>query len=86
MPEIARFFGIIVRMYYNDHEPPHMHVEYQEGKAVVDFNGNVLRGSLGSRTALRLVREWIDRHPFELMEDWRRARAGQPMKKIEPLD
>jgi hypothetical protein len=47
MPEICRFFGIIIRTYYNDHEPGHLHAVYQDNKAVVDFEGNVLHGGLG---------------------------------------
>ncbi len=86
MPEISRFFGIIIRMYYIDHEPPHLHAEYQGNKALLDFQGNILRGTLGSRTALRLVREWIDIHETELKEDWELARAGKGIKKIAPLD
>ena len=58
MPEIGRFFGIIIRMFFDDHNPPHIHAEYQRHKAVFDFLGNVMRGDLGSRTATRLVREW----------------------------
>jgi len=86
MPEISRFFGIIIRMYYDDHEPPHLHAEYQGSKALLDFRGSILRGTLGSRTALRLVREWIDIHETELEEDWELARAGKGIKKIAPLD
>lgn len=48
MPEICRFFGIIVGMYYDDHAPPHVHAVYQGNLALVDFGGNVLRGDLGS--------------------------------------
>jgi Domain of unknown function (DUF4160) len=55
MPEISRFFGIIVRMYYDDHPPPHIHAEYQGNKAKIDFTGNVLLGDLRSNIALRLV-------------------------------
>ena len=86
MPEICRFFGIIVRMYYDDHSPPHLHAEYQGDRALLDFRGNVLRGALGSRTALRLVREWIDLHAAELQEDWDLARAGRELNKIDPLN
>jgi hypothetical protein len=57
MPEICRFFGVIIRMSYDEHNPPHIHVEYQGNKAVSDFSGSVLRGDLKSRTALKLVRE-----------------------------
>ena len=86
MPIVSMFFGIVVRMYYDDHNPPHIHVEYQGNKAVLDFQGNVLRGELGSRTAVKLVREWIDLHTAELADDWDAARQGQSIKKIDPLD
>jgi hypothetical protein len=86
MPEISRFFGIIIRMYYDDHAPPHLHAEYQGHKALLDFQGNVLRGSLASRAAIRLVREWIDVHPAELQEDWELARVRRDLNKIAPLD
>jgi hypothetical protein len=86
MPEISRFFGIVIRMYYDDHGPPHLHVEYAGNKALVDFDGNVLRGGIGSRTALRLVRQWIDLHVAELEQDWELAGSGREMKKIAPLD
>ena len=86
MPEISRFFGIIIRMFFDEHNPPHVHVEYQGNKAVLDFGGNIMRGNLRSRTATRLVREWIDLHAAELREDWELAVAGKEMKKIAPLD
>lgn len=86
MPEISRFLGIIIRMFYDDHNPPHVNAEYASGKVLLDFQGNILRGELGSRAALRLVREWIDIHTAELMEDWELARSGKEMKKITPLD
>ncbi len=86
MPEISRFFGIVIRMYYDDHNPPHLHAEHQRNKTLFDFQGNILRGNLGSRTALRLVREWIDLHVAELQEDWDLARAGRELNKIDPLD
>lgn len=86
MPEISRFFGIVIRMYYDDHDPPHLHAEYQGNKAKLDFGGNVLRGDLGSRTALKLAREWIDLHAEELRTDWDLARAGAPLERIRPLE
>ncbi len=86
MPEISRFFGIVIRMYYDDHDPPHLHAEYQGNKAKLDFVGNVLRGDLGSRTALKLAREWIDLHAEELRTDWDLARSGAPLERIRPLD
>jgi hypothetical protein len=86
MPIISRFFGIIIRFYYEDHDPPHLHAEYQGKKAVFDFNGNITKGDLGSRTATKLVREWIDLRLTDLKEDWELAREGKEIKKIEPLD
>ncbi|MCU0579634.1 MAG: DUF4160 domain-containing protein, partial [Desulfobacterota bacterium] len=84
MPEICRFFGIIIRMYFNEHEPPHFHAEYQGKKAVFDFNGNLIKGSLASKTATKLVRDWVDLRFIELNEDWGLAQDGKEIKKIEP--
>jgi hypothetical protein len=86
MPEISRFFGIIIRMFFDEHNPPHIHVEYEGNKAVFDLSGNITRGDLRSRTAIRLVREWIDLHVAELREDWELAQAGKEIKKITPMD
>lgn len=86
MPIISRFFGIVIRMFFDDHNPPHIHVEYQSGKAVIDFNGNVLKGDLGSKTALKLVREWVDLHEEELLIDWDAAVRKEPLNEIPPLD
>jgi uncharacterized protein DUF4160 len=86
MPEISLFFGIIVRMYYDDHPPPHIHAEYQGNKAKIDFAGNVLLGDLRSNIALRLMREWIDLHDAELQRDWELARDGKPLEKVAPLE
>lgn len=85
MPEISRFFGIIIRMFFDDHDPPYIHAEYSDSKAVFDFQGNIVKGDLGSRTATKLVREWIDLHISELEEDWKLAKNFQELKKIEPL-
>jgi hypothetical protein len=85
MPKISVFFGIIITMFYDEHNPPHLHAEFQGNKAVLDFLGNVTKGDLRSRTALRLVREWIDLHVVELQEDWELARSGRVLKEIEPL-
>jgi hypothetical protein len=72
-------------MFYNEHNPPHVHVEFQGKKALLDFRGNILRGDLPSRTALKLVREWIDLRHEELLRDWELARQGKVINKIEPL-
>ncbi|HTY24518.1 MAG TPA: DUF4160 domain-containing protein [Desulfomonilaceae bacterium] len=86
MPVLSIFFGVIIRMYYEEHSPPHFHAEFQGKQAVFDFKGNILKGDLESRTATRLVREWVDLHASELTEDWDLARHGKELKKIAPLD
>ena len=86
MPEVSRFFGIIIAMYYNDHAPPHFHAKYGSEQASLRIdNGAILEGSLGTR-ALRLVEEWRALHQAELLEDWKRAQARQPLNKISPLE
>jgi hypothetical protein len=84
MPEISRFYGIIVQMFYADHNPPHFHVEYGEYKAVIDFQNEVVNGYMPNR-ALKLIFEWMEIHKDELLEDWELAVKGQPLNTIEPL-
>ena len=86
MPEVSRFFGIIIALYYNDHQPPHFHVRYGGQKAIIGIENFVLlRGKLSPRT-LGLVVEWASLHQDELKENWDLARAQKPLKAIEPLD
>jgi hypothetical protein len=86
MPEISRFFGIIITLYYNDHPPPHFHVRYGSQKAIVDIQTlKILQGELSSRT-FNLVREWALEHQAELLENWELARQAQPLAPIEPLE
>jgi hypothetical protein len=86
MPEISRFFGIVIRMYYNDHHPPHFHATYDDLEAVVGIETlAVIAGGL-PRRALALVLEWAASHRDELRRDWELARSGQPALPIAPLD
>ena len=86
MPEISRFFGIIIAMYYGDHAPPHFHVRYGDETAIIAIESLVvLRGRL-SRRALGMVTEWGAQHQDELMENWRLASNQQPLNPIAPLD
>ena len=86
MPEICRFFGIVISLNYNDHPPPHFHVRYAEQKAIVAIDSlTVLEGHLSPR-ALGLVVEWASAHQQELIEDWRLACQQQPLKPIAPLE
>ena len=85
MPEISRFFGIIIAMYYNDHAPPHFHVRYGTERALIAIDTLiVLEGKLSPR-ALGLVMEWASSHQTELLVDWNLARGQAPLKPIEPL-
>jgi hypothetical protein len=72
-------------MFFDDHPPPHFHAEHQGEKAVFDFRGNILRGDISSRTAVRLIREWIDLHQAELDKNWKQMEAGKELQRIEPL-
>ena len=86
MPEICRFFGIVIRMYFGDHEPPHFHARYAGDQALIGIEDlAVLRGSLPPR-ALGLVMEWAALHREELLEDWGLARRLAPLKPIAPLE
>jgi hypothetical protein len=85
VPRISAFYGIVIWMYYDDHNPPHFHATYGEHEAIIEIlTWRVVRGSLPPR-ALRLVEEWASAHPTELAEDWDRARSGQPLEPIAPL-
>ena len=86
MPEISRFFGIVVTMYYNDHAPPHFHVRYGGQKAIVGiYPTRLLEGTLSPR-ALSLVLEWANLHRAELAHDWVLARSNAPLESIAPLE
>lgn len=85
MPEISRFFGITVRMYHDDHGPPHFHAVYAGHKIKVDIHTGSTRGHFPPR-ALRLLMEWYHLHRAELAEDWALAAADRPLKRIEPLE
>ncbi|RKX84493.1 MAG: hypothetical protein DRP58_07145 [Spirochaetes bacterium] len=82
MPEISRFFGIIITMYFNEHNPPHFHVRYNDLEAQFDMGeGAFIKGILPSRQA-RLVLAWYEIHKDELMDLWN----TKNFKKIKPLE
>jgi hypothetical protein len=85
MPEISRFYGIVITLNYNDHSPPHFHARYGEDQATMTVDGRVLAGRLPPR-ALALVRTWAIDHRSELLADWELARAQLPLVPIAPLD
>ena len=86
MPEISRFLGIIIAMFYKDHNPPYFHVRYSEYKATIEIeNLVILSGKLPPRV-YGLVIEWASMHKDELMDDWERAEKLQKLNKIAPLE
>jgi hypothetical protein len=85
MPEISRFYGIAIRMYFDDHLPPHFHAEYGEHQALGHIDTlAVIAGTLPPR-AIGLVMEWASLHQDELKGAWSRAKRLQSPGKIEPL-
>jgi hypothetical protein len=85
MPEISRFLGIVITMYFNDHNPPHFHVRYEEFRAIVGIDPLELReGELPPRV-LGLVTEWAELHQLELMENWTMLAARGTFRRIAPL-
>jgi len=85
MPELSRFLGIVIRMFYQDHAPPHFHAEYGDYHITVDVVDGVVQGRFPKR-ALRLVIEWYEAHKAELEEDWALAADRKPLKAIAPLE
>ena len=85
MPEICRFYGIVIKMYYADHAPPHFHAEYAEHEARIAIQTlAVITGSLPSR-AMGLVAEWAALHQAELQALWDRATRQESLYRLEPL-
>jgi hypothetical protein len=85
MPELSTFLGIVIAMYFNDHNPPHFHSKYNEHRAIISIKDlSVLEGNLPPRI-LGLVIEWAGIHKNELLEDWELLKNTGNYKKIEPL-
>jgi hypothetical protein len=85
MPEISRFYGIIIAMFYDDHNPPHFHARYGKDQVAIEITPlRVLEGHVPHR-ALGLVMEWASQHQEELLTDWNLAKQDRPPKKIAPL-
>ena len=86
MPILSIFFGIVVRMWHDDHPPPHIHVEYQGFEALVDIRtGEISEGRLPKRAAA-IVEEWCQRHEADLMANWNRAQRFESLERIPGAD
>jgi hypothetical protein len=86
MPEVSRFYGIIVRFYYRDHPPTHFHAIYGEHEALIEIESGAIHEGHLPAMAHELVNRWRERHIDELREDWNRARQQQPLLPIAPLE
>jgi len=85
MPEISRFLGIIIAMYYKEHAPPHFHAKYGGQRAAFSIHDlRMIEGKLPQRV-VSIVLEWAFQHREELMENWRRVEQREDIRKIEPL-
>lgn len=85
MPEISRFFGIVIAMFYTEHGAPHFHARYGEYKASIEIETGTMHGSLPPRVTAMLV-EWREQHAAELLQNWQRARQSQPLEPVPPLE
>lgn len=86
MPEICRFYGIIIQLFYKDHAPPHFHATYGEFETEIGIlNLEPIAGHLPRRAEV-LVLDWATLHKEELMKEWELCRLGKPLFKINPLD
>jgi len=86
MPVISTFFGIVIRMFFQEHRPLHFHAEYQGQQATFDFAGELLVGDIRSAVAKRLIREWAGLHRAQLEANWANMEAGRALDRIEPLE
>lgn len=87
MPELSRFYGIIIYMFAKDHSPPHFHAKYGEFMGIIDItSGEIIAGEL-PRRALRLIQDWTELYKEELISNWNSAQSDNPeLKRIEPLN
>lgn len=85
MPEISRFLGIVIRMYYRDHAPAHFHAEYGEHEITVEIDSGIVEGRF-PRRALTAVLDWYVLHQNELARNWDLLLARQPLNPIDPLE
>ena len=85
MPELSRFLGIVIGMFFREHGVPHFHAVYGEHEISVEVETGRIHGKFPPR-ALKLVIEWNALHQSELLENWQLAKQRQPLKRIAPLE
>lgn len=85
MPTISMFYGILVRMYYDDHNPPHFHAFYNKYKAIFNFEGEIIDGKMPSKQT-KLIIAWSAIHKDELLANWELAKNSEVLFNIAPLN
>jgi len=85
MPIISRFFGILIYIYWREHEPAHFHAKYGGDDIIVEIETGKVTGKISKR-ALSMIQEWRNIHKEELMNDWELAKQKKLLTKIEPLE
>jgi hypothetical protein len=85
MPEISRFYGIIIYLYVGDHNPPHIHAMYNEFEILIDIQNKIILEGEFPKRAQRLVLQWVDIHELELLANWENAKNKKDIFKITPL-
>lgn len=85
MPEISRFLGIIIYMFYRDHAPAHFHATYGNYEIMIELENGIITGKF-PRRALNAVLEWYNTYKAELLSDWELAQKGKPLNRIQPLE
>lgn len=84
MPEISRFFGIIICLYWRDHNPPHIHISYGNYTCSISVMDRIVNGQAPAKVIAK-VTEWLDLHEAEVLRLWEKAQNGEKLDKIEPL-
>ena len=85
MPQISYFYGIYIFMNFYDHNPAHFHAWYGDHKVSIGISDGTVHGNM-PRRALKFIFEWLDIHKEELLTNWEKAKNGDPLDKIEPLN
>jgi hypothetical protein len=86
MPVISRFYGIVIMIFFKDHNPPHFHAKYEGQIGIFNIRTHRMMAGRLPPNALRLVRKWLKLHERELLEDWIRAQSDRDLKPIQPLE
>jgi len=84
VPTLSRFYGIVIFVNYNDHNPPHFHARYQDQEVTIEIETGIVLGKM-SRRALQMIFEWLEKHRDELRRNWDLTRERKPLEPISPL-